>query len=96
MAMGESLNMPGFPTTTGLKKTVGELSCGTWGWGKGGCPGRVCAGLRISRQISFLLECCTYTKIVPFLSFCLCLFTPFLVYDQEQAWCGLYYTSMKT
>lgn len=50
--MGESLNLPGFPTMTAPKKTVDELSCGAWGWGKGGCKAGVCAGLCISRQIT--------------------------------------------
>lgn len=70
--MGESLNLPGFPTIAGLKKTVGELSCGVWGWGKGGCTAGECAGLRSSRQIKlfpsslsvsiYLLRFCSMPK----------------------------------
>lgn len=53
--MGESLDLPGFPTIASLQKTMGELSCREMGVGKGGCTVVFHAGLHIFRQI--ILSC---------------------------------------
>lgn len=79
MVMGESLDLPGFPTMAGLK-AVGKLSCGG---GECGCTAGVHAGLHIFTQI--ILSCWNVAHTDCFLSLILSLFIcSFLVHPTEQ------------